>query len=73
MTWYKAWREILQGVRLVMSLVERRVLVDVLVVGISSRLSSGSTMGSELDCCLVHAGILVGFLVGMGRMSWMRS
>ena len=40
-----------------MSLVEHRVLVDVLVVGISSRSSSGSTMGSELDCCLVRAGI----------------
>ncbi len=70
MTWYKAWREMLQGVRLVMSLVERRGLVDVLVVGISSRSSSGSTMGSELDCCVMRSGILVGFLVGVGRMSW---
>ena len=26
MTWYRAWREILHGVRLVMSLVERRGL-----------------------------------------------
>ena len=45
--WYKAWREILQGVRLVMSLGKHRGLVDDLVVGISSRSSSGSTMEIE--------------------------
>jgi len=56
-----------------MSLVERPGLVDDLVVGISSQSSSGSTMGSDLDCCLVRAGILVGFLVGVGCMTWMRT
>jgi len=43
-----------------MSLVERRGLVDDLVVGISSRWFHN---GSEWDCCLVRAGILVGFLL----------
>jgi hypothetical protein len=47
MTWYKAWREMFAGVRLVMNLVERRGVAYGLVVGISSRLSSGSTMGIE--------------------------
>jgi len=37
MTWYKAWREMLQGVCLEMSLVERRGGEDGLVVGISSQ------------------------------------
>ena len=46
MTWYKAWRVMLLGVRVVMSLVERRGVVDGLVVGILSWSSSGSTMGS---------------------------
>jgi len=47
MMWYKAWREMLPGVRLVMSLVERRGIEDGLVVGISYRSSSSSTMGIE--------------------------
>ncbi len=72
MMWYKAWREMLQGVRLVMSRVEHRGGADGLMVGILSRLSSGSTMGSEWVGCLVAAGILLGFLVGLGRRSWMR-
>jgi hypothetical protein len=72
MMWYKAWREMLQGVRLVISRVERHGGADGLMVGISSRLSSGSTMGSEWVGCLVSAGILLGFLVGLGCRSWMR-
>ncbi len=47
MTWYKAWREMLQDVLLEMSLVERRGGEDGLVVSIPSRSSSGSTTGSE--------------------------
>jgi len=47
MTGYKAWHEILQGVWLEISLVERRGSEDGLVVGISSRSSSGSTTGIE--------------------------
>ncbi len=47
MTGYKAWREILQGVWLEISLVERRGSEDGLVVGISSPSSSGSTTGIE--------------------------
>ncbi len=47
MTWYKAWREMFPGVWLVMNLVERRGVAYGLVVGISSRLSSGSTLGIE--------------------------
>ncbi len=70
--WYKAWREMLQGVQLVMSQVERCGGADGLMVGISSRSSSGSTMGSEWVGCLIPAGILLGFLVGLGRRSWMR-
>jgi hypothetical protein len=45
--WYKAWREMLQGVWMEMSLVERCGSEDGLLVGISSRLSSGSTTGIE--------------------------
>ena len=45
---------------------------DGLMVGISSRSSSGSTMGSEWVGCLVPAGIFLGFLVGLGPRSWMR-
>ncbi len=47
MMWYKAWREMIQGVRLVMSRVVHRGGADGLMVGILSRSSSGSTMGSE--------------------------
>ena len=47
MTWYKAWRKMLQGVWLEMSLVERRGGKDGLVVSIPSRSSSGSTTGIE--------------------------
>ncbi len=72
MMWYKAWREMLQGVRLMMSRVEHCGGADGLLVGISSRLSSGLTMGSERVGCLVPAGILLGFLVGLGCRSWMR-
>ncbi len=72
MMWYKAWLEMLQGARLVMSWVERHGGADVLMVGFLSRLSSGSTMGSGWVGCLVAAGILLGFLVELGCRSWMR-
>jgi hypothetical protein len=72
MMWYKAWQEMLQGVRLVMSQVERCGGVDGLMVGISSCSSSGSTMGSEWVGCLVPAGVFLGFLVGLRCRSWMR-
>ena len=65
MTWYKAWREMLQGVLLEMSLVERRGGEAGLVVGISSRSSSGSTIG------IAYVVGLLGFFVGLGRRSWM--
>ena len=68
--WYKAWQDMLQGVRLVMSWVERRGGADGLMVGISSRSSSGSTMGSEWVGCLVPADVLLGFIVGLGHRSW---
>jgi hypothetical protein len=72
MTWYKAWREMLQGVLLEMSLVERRGGEAAgLVVGISSRSSSGSTMGIEYVVGLLRAVGLLGFSVGLGRRSWM--
>ena len=71
MTWYKAWREMLQGVWLEMSLVEHRGGEDGLVVGISSRSSSGSTTGIEYVGCFVQAGGLLGFFVGLGHRSWM--
>jgi hypothetical protein len=41
MMWYKAWREMLQGVLLVMSRVEHHGGADGLMVGISSHSSSG--------------------------------
>jgi len=63
--WYKAWREMLQGVLLEMSLVERHGGEAGLAVGISSRSSSGSTMG------IVYVVGLLGFFVGLGRRSWM--
>jgi len=63
--WYKAWREMLQGILLEMSLVERRGGEASLVVGISSRSSSGSTMG------IVYVVGLLGFFVGLGCRSWM--
>jgi hypothetical protein len=44
MMWYKAWHEMLQGVRLMMSWVECRDGADGLIVGVSSRSSSGSTI-----------------------------
>jgi hypothetical protein len=69
--WYKAWREMLQGVRLEMSLVERRGGEDGLLVGISSRSSSGSTTGIEYVGGFVQAVVLLGFLVSLGRRSWM--
>ncbi len=71
MTWYKAWRKMLQGVRLEMSLVERCGGEDGLVVAISSRSSSGSTMGIEYVVGLVRAGGLLGFSVGLECRSWM--
>jgi hypothetical protein len=66
MPWYKAWREMLQSVRLEMSLVERRGGENGLVVGISSRSSSGSTTGIEYFGVFVQAGGLLGFSVGLG-------
>jgi len=71
MMWYKAWREMLQGVLLEMSLVERRGSEAGLVVGISSHSSSGSTMGIAYVVGLVHAAGLLGFSVGLGCRSWM--
>jgi hypothetical protein len=71
MMWYKAWREMLQGVLLEMSLVERRGSEACLVVGISSRSSSGSTMGIAYVVGLVCAVGLLGFSVGLGCRSWM--
>ena len=44
--WYKAWRKMLQGLWLVMGLVDRRGGENGLVVGISCPSSSSSTMGS---------------------------
>jgi len=72
MTWYKAWREMLQlqDVLLEMSLGEHRGGEAGLVVGISSRSSSGSTMGIAYDVGLVRAVGLLGFSVGLGRRSW---
>ncbi len=72
MMWYKAWWEMLQGVRLVMSRVERRGGANGLMVCILSRLPSGSTMGSEWVGYLVAAGVFLGFLVGLGHRSWMQ-
>lgn len=69
--WYKAWREILQGVLLDMSLVERRGGEARLGVGISSCSSSGSTMGIAYVVGLVRAVGLMGASVGLGRRSWM--
>jgi hypothetical protein len=71
MMWHKAWREMLQGVRLEMSLVERRGGEDGLVVGIPSRSSSGSTTGIESVGGFARAVVFLGFLVGLGRRSWM--
>ncbi len=55
-----------------MSRVEHHGGADGLMVGILSHSSSGSTMGSEWVGCLVAAGVLLGFLVGLGCRSWMR-
>ncbi len=71
MTWYKACREMLQGILLEMSLVERRGGEAGLVVGISSCSSSGSTMGIAYVVGMVRAVGLLGFSVGLGRRSWM--
>ncbi len=71
MTWYKAWREMLRGVLLEMSLVERRGGKAGLVVGTSSRSSSGSTMGIAYVVGMVRAVGVLGFSVGLGRRSWM--
>ncbi len=69
MTWYKAWREMLPGVLLEMSLVERRGGEAGLLVGISSRSSSGSTMGIVYVVGLVRAVGLLGFSVRLGCRS----
>jgi len=61
----------LQGVLLEMSLVERRGGEAGLVVGISSRSSSGSTIGIAYVVGLVRVVGLLGFFVGLGRRSWM--
>ncbi len=61
MMWYKTWREMLHGVLLEMSLVERRGGKDGLVVGISSCSSSGSKMGIAYVVGLVLAGLLCWF------------
>ncbi len=66
MMWYKAWREMLQGMWLVMSRVEHHGGADGLMVGILSRLSSGSTMGSEWVGCLVAAGVFAGLSSWIG-------
>jgi hypothetical protein len=66
--WYKTWCEMLNGVQLMMSHVERRGNEVGLVVGFSFRLSSSSTMGSELLGCVVQAGGLLGFHIGLGRV-----
>ena len=71
--WYKAWREMLQGVLLEMSLVEHRGGDAGLVVGISSRSSSGSTIGIAYVVGLVRVVGLLGFFVGLGRRSWMET
>ncbi len=55
-----------------MSQVERLGGADGLMVGILSCSSSGSTMGSEWVGCLIAAGVLLGFLVGLGHRSWMQ-
>ncbi len=55
-----------------MSQVEHCGGADGLMVGILSHLSSGSTMGSEWVGYLVAAGVLLGFLVGLGCRSWMQ-
>ena len=61
----------LQGSLLEMSLVERLGGEAGLVVGISSRSLSGSTMGNVYVVGLVHAVGLLGFSVGLGSRSWM--
>ncbi len=71
MMWYKAWREMLQGVLLDMSPLERRGGEARLVVGISSCSSSGSTMGIAYVGGLVRAVGLLGLSVGLGRRLWM--
>jgi len=69
--WYKAWREMLQGVLLEMSLVERSGVKAGLVVGISSRSSSGSTMGIAYVVGLVRAvGLLGSLLVWDAGRGW---
>ncbi len=65
--WCKAWCEMLQGVWLEMSLVERRGGEDGLMVDISSWSSSGSTTGIEYVGGFVQAGGLLGFSVGLGH------
>jgi len=69
--WYKAWHEMLQGVLLEMSLMERRGGEAGLVVGISSCSSSGSTTGIAYVVGLVRSVGLLGFSVGLKRSSWM--
>ncbi len=71
MTWYKAWREMLQGVWLEMSLVEHCGGEDGLLVGIPSWSSSGSTTGIEYVGGFVGAVVLLGFLDGLGHRLWM--
>jgi len=61
----------LQSVLLEMSLVERRGGEASLVVGISSRSSSGSTMEIVYVVGLVRAVGLLGFSVGLGCRLWM--
>jgi hypothetical protein len=61
----------LQGVLLEMSLVERRGGEAGLLVGTSSRSSSGSTMGIAYVVGMVRDVGLLGFSVGLGRRSWM--
>ncbi len=73
MAWYKAWHKMLQGVPLEMSLVKRCGGEDGLVVGTPSRSSFGSTTGIEYVGGFVRAGVLLGFLVGLGRRSWIRT
>jgi hypothetical protein len=51
--------------------VERRGRLDGLVVGVLSRLSSGSKIEREWVCCLVQDSGFSDFCDGTGHRSWM--
>ena len=71
MTWYKAWREIMQSALLEMSLVERRGSKAGLLVCILSCSSSGSTMGIAHVVGLLCSVGWLSLFVGLGCRSWM--